>query len=328
MMLDSEERSETGLSFDVATVAIQGARDYQEDSILANFPLGQKFGFAVIADGVGGHVSGHVASGLVTTEIYSYLKINETALGSGTLNIPVSLREAADIANARIADHIQIDDETHGMGSTLLVPVIKADKLFWLSIGDSPLLLFRAGALRQLNKDHSMAPQIDMMVKMGSMKPEVGRVHPDRNALVSVINGSEIAMIDCPTAPLTLQPEDIVIAASDGLQSLSNAAIANTLMLAKDGRSIDIANALLAMVQHLDNPEQDNTVFCVIKLGFGSTGADEIHAEDIPVLAMADSAQDPAPESEPEPVPIPEQVDAAKERKAYFYRGQKYYKDD
>ncbi len=328
MMLDSEKTAGVSLSFDAASVSYKGARSYQEDSVLCSFPIGQPLGFAVIADGIGGHVSGHIASALATTEVYCEIKMNEAALGLGALNIPATLQTAAIAANERIAAHAKTDDETHGMGSTLLTTVVKGDKLYWLSIGDSPLLLFRGGALRLLNKDHSMAPQIDMMVKMGSMTPEVARDHPDRNTLVSVVNGEEIAMIDCPTVPLTLQPDDVIIAASDGLQYLSNTTLANILMLAKDGRSVDIANALLGALMHQDDPEQDNTAFCVIKFGDQSQAPEERHAEDIPVLAVAEAPETPAPAAAPQAEAAPVDTTAEdREKKAYWYRGQKYYKD-
>ncbi|MEM9787632.1 MAG: protein phosphatase 2C domain-containing protein [Pseudomonadota bacterium] len=368
-MLDADAVQTEIMTFDVATAAIKGAREYQQDSLISSFPLGQTAGFAVVADGLGGHVGGHVASALVTAEIFGHLKMKEDQLDDGTMNIPLTLREAADAANARIASQVGQDDSLHGMGSTLLVPVIRADKLFWISVGDSPLLLFRGGALRQLNKDHSMAPQIDAMVKSGALTPQEGKEHPDRNTLTSVISGEEIEKIDCPTKPIALEADDIIIAASDGLQFLSNNVIANTLMLAKDGRSVDIANAFLEAIAELDDPHQDNTAFVVIKLSVGSSETETADAEELPVLAVADdydvadevdeeipadqgvnatsemgaprairavaraaaaaaqserrrAAQNEAAEAEK-----PSAEDATDERKAYWYRGQKYYKD-
>jgi hypothetical protein len=270
------------------------------------------------------------------------------------------------------------------MGSTLLSTVISRDKLYWVSVGDSPLLLFRDGALRQLNKDHSMAPQIDMMVKTGAMSAEVGRNHPDRNTLTSAIAGAEIDMIDCPARPIALLPDDIVIIASDGLQFLSNSTIAKTLRLFQSSRSVDIANAFLAALSQLDHPQQDNTAFVIIKLGQDVQNSSSLDAEDMPILAMAEDEND-AP-NEPQNVfaerdaenagrrtvrvvtsrtPIEkEQAQAAatakaaqetqaaneearakevpvqdvapvkepvveemRERKAYWYRGQQYFKD-
>ncbi|MDX8347625.1 protein phosphatase 2C domain-containing protein [Cognatiyoonia sp. IB215446] len=369
-MLDADAVQTDVITFDVSTAAIKGARDYQQDSLISSFPLGQTAGFAVVADGLGGHVGGHIASALITAEIFSHLKMKENQLDEGTLNIPLTLRDATDAANARLAKQVGEDDSLHGMGSTLLVPVIRGDKLYWISVGDSPLLLFRGGALRQLNKDHSMAPQIDKMAKAGALTAEEAKDHPDRNTLTSVINGDEIDKIDCPTKPIALEPDDIIIASSDGLQYLSNSMIANTLMQVKDGRSVDIANAFLDAIADLDDPHQDNAAFVVIKLSVGSNEVETADAEEMPVLAVADEyvpeeIAEEEPPAQPDLKAAPttgaprairavaraaaaaaqserlratqtqqaEQPEASAtsdqpdERKAYWYRGQKYYKD-
>lgn len=341
--MDGKHSHANILSFDVATVAIKGMRSYQEDSLISSFPLGQDTGFAILSDGMGGHTSGHVASALVVAEMFSQLKMKDLMLEDGVLNIPDTLKEAAEAANKRVADYVADHDDSFGMGATLLSVVIRRDKLYWLSIGDSPLLFFRDGVLRQLNQDHSMAPQIDMMVKTGAMTAEKGRDHPDRSTLTSAISGEDIDKIDCPARPIALLPDDILIAASDGLQYLSNAKIAKVLKATQDNHSVDIANALMNEVTGLEDPEQDNTAFIVIRLGEGqeekSTAVD---LADLPVLATADEDEEDstaaesavaeadisepkvdAVDAEAEPDAEPEKD----ERKAYWYRGQKYYKD-
>ncbi len=349
-MLDGKQTQADVLSFDVATVAIKGMREYQEDSLISSFPLGQDTGFAVLSDGMGGHTAGHVASALVVAEVFSQLKMKDLLLEDGVLNIPTTLQEAAEAANARVADYVAAHDDSFGMGATLLSMVIRRDKLYWLSVGDSPLLLFRDGALRQLNKDHSMAPQIDMMVKTGALSKEAGRDHPDRNTLTSAISGEAIEKIDCPTRPIALLPDDILIAASDGLQFLPNSVIARLLKQTQDSHSVDIANALMDALEDLDHPDQDNAAFVVIRLGVGheekSTAVD---LADLPVLATADDDDDDAdagnrkikvvtaPDTTAEPeataeaaepeTPEEPAADPDRERKAYWYRGQKYYKD-
>jgi len=253
--------------FDVATAAIKGGRDYQEDSLIAHFPLGQETGFAVLADGMGGHLSGDVASALVMTETFSRLKMKEMILDKGITDIPALLGKAAGAANDCVTQYIEDEPESYGMGSTLLATVIRGEDLFWVSVGDSPLFLFRDGEIRQLNQDHSMAPQIDMMVKVGAMDEEVGRNHPDRNTLTSAIAGLNINKIDCPAEPTKVQPGDIIVVASDGIQFLSNDEIQDILNATRDKSSHEISQALLAAIAKLDDPEQDNTAFTVIKLG-------------------------------------------------------------
>jgi serine/threonine protein phosphatase PrpC len=316
-MLDGDFSPTETMRFDVATASIQGTRDYQEDAIIANFPVGQGSGFAIIADGMGGQVGGGLASALVTTQMFTHLKLQESLLISGALNAPFSLREAAKQANKSIADHVVKNSTQSGMGSTLLAPVILGDRLSWISVGDSPLYLFRAGALRQLNKDHSMAPQIDVMVKEGAMDAAKGKDHPDRHKLLSVINGKEIAEIDCPKAPVLLKNGDILIAATDGLQALSNTIIAKTLKAGQSGTALELANAFLRAVGMVGNPDQDNTTFAVIKISEEAQADDVMDLDDMPVLAMV--------EDEVDDVPVVEA--APDESKAYYYRGQKYYRD-
>ena len=325
-MPDGQANGVKSLTFDVATAAIRGSRDYQEDSLLANFPVGQDAGFAIIADGIGGHAAGNVASALVTTEVFAHLKMQESLLIRGVLDVPFALRQAAEQANQRLAKHAKEHDETRGMGSTLLVPVVRTDRLYWLSIGDSPLYLFRNGDLRQLNKDHSMAPQIDMMVKSGAMTPETGRNHPDRNTLTSVVNGQGITEVDCPKSPILLKEGDILIAASDGLQSLPTRTIARILLEGSKASSIDIADAFLAEIAALDNPDQDNTTFIVLMAREEDKTDEVMDLDRMPVLAHADDMSIPPPK--PSPVTAPQPAKAMPdESKAYYYRGQKYYRD-
>ena len=70
------------------------------------------------------------------------------------------------------------------MGATLIALIFHRDRLHWISVGDSPLWLWRDGTLTRLNEDHSLAPQIDWMVEQGQMAPSRPR-HPDRNCLTS-----------------------------------------------------------------------------------------------------------------------------------------------
>lgn len=328
-MFDGESTQAILFEFDVASASIQGSRKNQEDAMLAHFPMGQATGFAIVADGIGGHVAGNLASAMVTTEMFTHLKMQEPHLATGALNVPFALRQAVTEANSKIAEHIQRNSDTKGMGTTVVAPVIRGDRLSWISVGDSPLYLLRDGALRQLNQDHSMAPQIDMMVKSGAMKADVAKDHPDRNLLTSVINGEEISDIDCPKTAIQIKEGDILIAATDGVQSLSNAVLAKTITKGVSQSAIELVRGLLAEVEAVDNPDQDNTTFVVIKVMPATQMDDVMDLDAMPVLAVADdaAAADPLEAAAPEPTPDPAPEPVKDERKAYFYRGQKYYRD-
>jgi serine/threonine protein phosphatase PrpC len=256
--------------YDVASGISQGARDYQEDAITADFPVGAEAGFVVLADGMGGHAAGDVASKIVLTEVFSELKFHYADVEAFEARAPEILRGVADLANETLRHHTRTHPETEGMGATLVVPALVENRLWWISVGDSPLFLYRGGKLTQLNEDHSMAPQIDFMVKSGLMDPEVAANHPDRNCLISVLMGTRIPKIDCPASPFELQAGDIVICASDGLQFMTNAQIEKVVGKYRKTRSTEIAERLLDELNRLDDPDQDNISFTIIKVNDAS----------------------------------------------------------
>lgn len=261
------------IRFDVASVLNRGCRDYQEDAIATDFPIGADFGYAVLSDGMGGHAAGDVASKIVVTEVFSELKFQTSDIQGLVDNMGNVLRSAAVSANECMAAHASNNPQTAGMGATLVAPVFIQNSLYWISIGDSPLYLFRGGRLRQLNEDHSLGPHIDYMVRSGMMPEEIGRNHPDRNALTSVLIGEPIERIDCPERPFQLKDGDILVVASDGLQFLSNSQITRIVSEHDDRGSAEIASLLLEELRKLDDPEQDNVCFSVIKVELAAVGA-------------------------------------------------------
>lgn len=258
--------SKARFHYDTAFALSQGGRDYQEDCLLSAFGGGAAQGFAVLADGMGGQAAGDVASQLVAYEVAFDLQ-NRLRDGPGAENgLPSSLRGMADRANETIADNVEHNPDREGMGATLLATVMFQNRLYWVSVGDSPLYLYRDGALRQINEDHSMAPIIAKMVEDGELDPEAALNHPNRNALTSVLMGGKVKLKNAPEAATELQPGDVVIAASDGLQFLSDAMIAEVLAEQADASSQQICTALMQALEALDDPDQDNIAILVLQL--------------------------------------------------------------
>ncbi len=257
---------QTVFDYEAASALSKGQRDYQEDAILSDFARGGEAGLVVLADGMGGHAAGDVASKIVVTEVFSELIFQRSDPDQFEPIVPQCLHNAAMAANACLRNHVQNYPETRGMGATLVAGVILREKLYWISIGDSPLFLFRDGVLTQLNEDHSMAPQIDFMVKSGLLSKEEGACHPDRNVLTSVLFGEKIPKIDCPEEPVTLCDDDILIVASDGLQYLSNEQIQAALRRNHHLSSNQIVDALMHQVTGLEDPDLDNVSLSLVKL--------------------------------------------------------------
>jgi len=252
--------------FDVACAINKGARDYQEDAIISDFPIGSDTGFLVLADGMGGHAAGDVSSKLVLTEVFGELKFQLADADAFEAEAPAILREIAYMANQSISSHVAHHPEAEGMGATLVVPVIMENRLYWLSVGDSPLYLFRQGKMKQINEDHSMAPQIDLMVQSGLLDADAALDHPDRNCLTSVMMGERISKVDCPEQHIELNEGDIIVCASDGLQFLTDARIERLLNKNRRKTASEIAAVLLNELGKLDDPDQDNIALGVIKV--------------------------------------------------------------
>ncbi|MDX8352635.1 PP2C family protein-serine/threonine phosphatase [Cognatiyoonia sp. IB215182] len=267
--------------FDVASAICQGGRDYQEDAIVTDFPFGMDSGVVVLADGMGGHAAGDVASKIVVTEVYSELKFQSANFADFEAEIPQYLTSSAVNANNVVREYVMAHPETRGMGATLVSLVLIENRMFWMSIGDSPLYHYRAGKMQQLNEDHSMAPQIDFMVKQGLMDPETGKNHPDRNCLTSVILGDRVAKSDCPKTPFELQVGDIVVVSSDGLQYLEDERIQKILHRYRRRKSAEICGHLLEAIEALADPDQDNCSFSVIKLNHNKPVIRAIRAKPV-----------------------------------------------
>ena len=252
--------------YDVASGLAQGGRDYQEDAIVTDFPYGMDSGVAVLADGMGGHEAGDVASKIVVTEVFSELKFRSATFADAEDRIPNCLVHATAAANATILDYVKTNPEARGMGATLVSLVLIENRMFWMSVGDSPLYVLRDGKLRQLNEDHSLAPQIDFMVEQGLIDSETAKNNPDRNCLTSVIMGQQIPKSDCPPTPFELKLGDVVVVSSDGLQYLGDEKLQKVLHRYRRRKSAEIAGHLLEAIAALGDPDQDNVSFSVIKL--------------------------------------------------------------
>ena len=258
--------SQAQIRYDAASALHQGRREFQEDAVVTDFPVGAGMGFAVLADGMGGHAAGDIASKIVATEVFSELTIRTGDPDLLETEISSVLFDAIHSANDCIRFHAETHPDTHGMGTTLVAPVLMGANLYWISVGDSPLYLMRQGELVRLNQDHSMGPQIEYLVNSGAMSWEAAMNHPDRNSLTSVLIGDEIPQIDCPAIPVRLRAGDIVLAASDGLQFLADEEIAEALQASAELPCTEIVGALLRCLSDLDDPDQDNISICVIKV--------------------------------------------------------------
>ena len=234
---------------------ILGTREHQEDDFGLIEPSDADSDTSVVlllADGMGGHVGGETAS---ATIIRTFVERFDSSNGF----IIDRLRSCLSSANDAIADAIEENPELAGMGSTVVAAVVSSQGLEWISVGDSPLWLFRNGELQRLNADHSMAPALAKLVDEGRMTAQDAASDPSRHALRSAVVGEEIPLVDVSTHPVPIQEDDCVLMGSDGLFSLDEKALADILSRTSKATTANVTDAIVQAVEDAGNTRQDNT---------------------------------------------------------------------
>ena len=243
---------------DFAGQAAVGSRSTQED--YAEFSTSQSKTelLAVLADGMGGHSGGEIAS---KTAVDAFHGSFNTYPSNST---PTRLGAALNQANTDLASAVKGSPALAGMGCTLVGMHIGVQGLQWISVGDSPLFLYRKGKLRRLNADHSMTPVIEESVRQGKITKEEAIRHPDRHALRSALTGDPLAMVDTSGEPFSLKKGDVIVLASDGLLTLTPEEITQVIKKQTGATAPAVASALIKAVTAKSKPRQDNTTVQVV----------------------------------------------------------------
>ncbi|MGI5900899.1 MAG: Stp1/IreP family PP2C-type Ser/Thr phosphatase [Desulfitobacteriia bacterium] len=183
-------------------------RKKNEDSFLI-LPTWKLF---AVADGMGGHKAGEVASKMAVEK----LKKRASVLKDLKVEkIPVWMTETIEEANRHIFEASIKTDGMEGMGTTLTALVIKDNKAIVGHIGDSRIYLWRASNLSLLSEDHSM---VNELVRMGELSAEKAKTHPHRNILSKALGVGETVEIDC--FQLEVQAGDVFLLCTDGFSNM------------------------------------------------------------------------------------------------------------
>lgn len=243
-----------------ATGAIVGRRAEQQDAVLAE-PVERDDGapglLLIVADGMGGHAGGQVASQVAVQTFAGAFHMGRA------LPVAERLRAALDIANRAVGAKVLERPELDGMGCTLVAALVFGDRVQWISVGDSILAAIRNGQLIRLNADHSRAPEIDRAAREGRISQAQADSDPDRHVLLSALSGGKIAIID--EGQQRLGAHAFVLLASDGLLSLPASRIAE---IGSGPLSADRKVAALLEAVAADMPDdQDNTAVAAVHCG-------------------------------------------------------------
>ncbi|MDP1857062.1 MAG: Stp1/IreP family PP2C-type Ser/Thr phosphatase [Gemmatimonadaceae bacterium] len=220
-------------------------RSGNEDSFFAHAT--KERGIFIVADGMGGHAAGEVASEMsvqiVSRELQDLLDVyGEVAREK--------VAESLRIANRAIYDRTIQEADKQGMGTTVSMLVVSGARYLIGQVGDSRVYLLRDGALRQLTKDHSYVQE---QVDAGFLTPEQARYHPYSNVITRCVGASD--SVEPDTYVGEMKPGDVFLVASDGLTGMVDDRRLQQLLLsrASAGRVVD---ALIAEANYrggLDN---------------------------------------------------------------------------
>lgn len=219
-------------------------RDNNEDACGGFVPedtavLEQKGALFVVADGMGGHRGGEIASGIAVRTIgESYYASEEASPGA-------ALVAALGAANAAIFEEASADATLLGMGTTCTALAIRGGQAFVGHVGDSRAYLLRGGEIGQITHDHSLVGE---MVRSGIISDEDARTHPKRNVITRSLGVQDSVEADTLETPLALEPGDTFVLCSDGLTSYADPGDLKEALKAGDPvgacRSlVDLANA-------------------------------------------------------------------------------------
>lgn len=181
-------------------------------------------GLYMVADGMGGHAAGEVASRLAVEAVEAFIEDTRAADANRTWPFPYDpaisfeanrLMAALRLANRRLAAAVARDASLKGMATTAAVLLAGPTGMTVAHVGDSRVYMIRAGEIRQVTDDHSWVSE---QVRAGSMTEDDAKQHPWRNVVTRALSGGEDPEID--VNPLPTEPGDRLLICSDGLSGV------------------------------------------------------------------------------------------------------------
>lgn len=181
-------------------------RKLNEDFV--DFYNGKNFNLYVIADGMGGHNAGEVASKIAVETTISYMKSNETS------NMEEDLLKAVSVANDKIYELSISNSQFGGMGTTITVCLVKDKDMIVANVGDSSCYVVKYDGITKVTKDHSLVQQL---VDEGSITEEEAAIHPNKNIITRALGTNKSVKVDI--FKVNLEDVNRVIMCTDGLSN-------------------------------------------------------------------------------------------------------------
>lgn len=236
-----------------------GRREEQQDSAYAY--ADDNITFAIVCDGMGGTDHGAQASRLAVDAMQELLK----AYLARKPREPIVhfLSEAMTELDSRVSHAL---GKQRG-GTTAVAAALQDGKLFWFSVGDSRLYIFREGELVQATRDHNYFLRLNEQLEMGAISPEYYRRESSRGeALISFMGVGGLQVFDLTNHPLNVMEDDILLLTTDGLYKAIPHELICHILCGNDSLS-GKADKLIRQIAVLkQSVVLDNTTFALIRI--------------------------------------------------------------
>lgn len=237
-------------------------RPINEDSFVAN----DAEGLYVVADGMGGHAHGEVASRIAVETIEEFIKLTS---GDSEITWPYGIDEGLSLnsnrlktsiryANQKLLEHTQRETDCEGMATTVVAVLVEGGMADIAHVGDSRIYLVRGGEIRCLTSDHSW---VNEQVQSGVIDSEQARSHPLRNVVTRALGGKPELEVDVQT--FELENDDRLLLCSDGLTTMLDDSEILDIVLA-DGGGVDRVKHLVEAANR--NGGEDNTTTILLHM--------------------------------------------------------------
>ncbi|WP_342380261.1 Stp1/IreP family PP2C-type Ser/Thr phosphatase [Myxococcus stipitatus] len=234
-------------------------RNHNEDNFLM---LPDEYLF-IVADGMGGHSSGEIASRIAVDELGEFYKMTSKDQDS-TWPFKMDKQRNYDenrlatgikLANARIFEKASSESKYKGMGTTIVSVHFASDVAYVGHVGDSRVYFFRAGVLKQITEDHSL---LNDYLKAKKLSPEEVENFPHKNVIVRALGMKEAVQVD--VSRVEPQPGDVFLLCSDGLSGM----VTDPQMQEILGRTPELDKACSQLIDMANAAGGNDNVTCVL----------------------------------------------------------------
>lgn len=213
--------------------------------------------YAVVADGMGGHLAGDIASSMAIHVACDYIEANFDA-SKESEGVAELLKNAVTYANNTVFSRAGTNEDLSGMGTTFSLVFVLGKKAIICHVGDSRIYLLRDGKIKKLTTDHSL---VEELVLKGSITETEAKDHPHRNIITRALGAS--AEVEADIFEKNLKVGDILLLCSDGL---TNEVSENEILEIVAGEEMLMSAAQKLTFKAIDNGGKDNITAVLLKI--------------------------------------------------------------